>query len=80
VELKAGQATLLPIGSAQHFVFKGRPQTDRLVLSVRHSQATAQTRSDQPAYRMENKRGSSYLQLTPKGRSSRWQRPLCAPP
>ena len=68
VELKAGQSTLLPVQPNQHFVVKGRSATERLVLQVRHAMANTQTRSDQPAYRQENKTGSSYLQLMPKGR------------
>jgi sarcosine oxidase gamma subunit len=67
VELKAGQATVLPIGPNQHFVMKGRPATERLVLQVRHPKATSTTRSDQPAYRQETATGSSYLQLVRNG-------------
>lgn len=66
-EVKAGQATTLPVGPNLHFVMRGRPATERLVLQVRHAKATADTRSDQPAYRQDSGAGSSYLQLVPRG-------------
>lgn len=69
VEFKAQQTVTLPLQPGQFFMLGNRPAGERLVVVARHAKAgSAETRSDQPAYRQENSAGSSYLQLVPKGR------------
>lgn len=66
VQMKAGETIELPLGADEYFVLS-KPGNERLVVSVRHAKAVAQSRSDQPAYRQDGKSGSSYLQLVPLG-------------
>lgn len=67
VAMKAGETIELPVGANEYFVM-GQPAGERLVLSIRHPKALHDARSDQPAYRQDDRRGSSYLQLVPPGR------------
>ena len=67
VEVKSGKTVDLPIGEAQYFVLRGRPASERLLLSVRHAKAVGDARSTQAAYRSDGAQGSSYLQLVPAG-------------
>lgn len=66
VQVKAGETIELPVGAGEYFVM-ARPGVDRLVVSLRHHQATGAARSAQPAYRQDGKAASSYLQLVPRG-------------
>ena len=66
VQLNAGETVDLPLAAGDFFVM-GITVNERLLLSVRHAQATAEARSTQPAYRMDERGGSSYLQLVPRG-------------
>lgn len=45
-----------------------RPANERLVVSVRHPRALDAARSDQPTYRQDSNKGSSYLQLIAQGK------------
>ena len=66
VQMNAGETVDLPLESDRFFVM-GSKANERLVLSVRHPQATGQSRTSQPAYRQDGSAGSSYLQLAPQG-------------
>lgn len=66
VQLKAGETVDLPLG-ANEFFQMNRSTAGRLVVSVRHAKAQGDARSNQPAYRQDDKAGSSYLQLVPAG-------------
>lgn len=66
VQIKAGETIELPVGPNEYFVAT-RPNSERIVVSVRHPQALGDARSTQPAYRQDGRQGSSYLQLVPKG-------------
>jgi hypothetical protein len=63
---QAGETVELPIGGG-YFVMSGS-STERYVLSVRHPNAKGTERSDQPIYRQDGARGSSYVQLVPGGK------------
>lgn len=64
VHMRAGETVDLPLEHSQFLVMSGTP-TERLLLSVRHVQAREANRSQQPAYRMDGRDGSSFLQLAP---------------
>lgn len=66
VQLQAGETVDLPLGPTECFVMGNNP-AERLLLSVRHNQALGAARSTQPAYRIDDAIGSSYLQLAPQG-------------
>lgn len=67
VAIKAGQTVDLPLGADLFFSVDGRTPNERMVISVRHPKALKEAASDQPNYRQESQRGSSYLQLVPQG-------------
>jgi len=67
VAIKAGQTVDLPLGAELFFAVDGRTPDERMVISVRHAKAVQEAASDQPSYRQESARGSSYLQLVPSG-------------
>lgn len=67
VAIKAGQTVDLPLGIDLFFSVDGRTPNERMVISVRHPKAVQEAASDQPNYRQESQRGSSYLQLVPRG-------------
>lgn len=66
VQLKAGQTVELPLGANEYFL-PSRAANERLLVSVRHAKALAEARSEQPAYRLDGRNGSSYVQLQPRG-------------
>jgi hypothetical protein len=67
VQIKAGDSVDLPVEPNGYFVMD-RPANERLVVSVRHPNAQPGTTGDQPTYRQDAVRGSSYLQLVPTGK------------
>lgn len=67
VQIRAGETVDLPLGTNEYFLMN-RLANERLVLSVRHPQAVAGLRTEQPAYRQDGRGGSSYLQLVPRGK------------
>lgn len=66
VQMHAGETVDLPLEQGRFFVM-GPNANERLLLSVRHAAALGDVRTQQPAYRMDGKAGSSYLQLVPRG-------------
>jgi hypothetical protein len=67
VQVKAGETADLPLGAAEYFVFQQGTEHGAVV-SVRHPKALGEERSGQPAYRMDGRLGSDYLQLVPSKR------------
>lgn len=68
VHMHAGETVDLPLEQGRFFVM-GPDTRERLLLSVRHAAALGDVRTQQPAYRMDGKGGSSYLQLVPRGQA-----------
>ena len=68
VQMNAGETVELPLEQNRFFVM-GPNTRERLVLSVRHPAALGDVRTQQPAYRIDSKGGSSYLQLVPRGQA-----------
>jgi hypothetical protein len=66
VHMHAGETVDLPLEQGRFFVM-GPNANERLLLSVRHAAALGDVRTQQPAYRMDGRGGSSYLQLVPRG-------------
>ena len=66
VQIRAGETADLPVGQANYFVM---PRAQSLVLSVRHPKAIGEARNNQPAYRIDGRSGSDYLQLVPANRA-----------
>jgi hypothetical protein len=67
VQMNAGETADLPLNPSQYFVASANP-SERIVLSVRHPQATGELATNQPAYRQDGVLGSNYLQLVPHGK------------
>ena len=67
VQMNAGETADLPLNPSQYFVASANP-SERIVLSVRHPQATGELATNQPAYRQDGLLGSNYLQLVPHGK------------
>ena len=76
VQMNPGETVDLPLEPTQFFVMGG--QTDKLVLGVRHTRATDQARTDQPAYRQDVRSGSSFLQLVRPGRYPAFEQLIAA--
>lgn len=68
VHMHAGETVDLPLEQSRFFVMGPNAQ-ERLLLSVRHAAALGDARTQQPAYRIDGKGGSSYLQLVPRGQA-----------
>jgi hypothetical protein len=68
VHMNAGETVELPLEQGRFFVM-GPNVHERLLLSVRHAQALGDVRTQQPAYRIDGKSGSNYLQLVPRGQA-----------
>lgn len=68
VHMHAGETVDLPLEQGRFFVM-GPNTRERLLLSVRHAAALGDVRTQQPAYRIDGKGGSSYLQLVPRGQA-----------
>lgn len=66
VQSSAGETVELPVGGG-YFVMGNNPN-ERYVLTVRHPDAKGPARSEQPVYRQDGARSSSYLQLLPSGK------------
>ena len=66
VEMNAGVTVDLPLEPNRYFVM-GSTGGERLVLTVRHKEDLSDARNQQPAYRMDGRNGSSFLQLVPRG-------------
>lgn len=67
VKMRAGEMVQLPLSPAEYFTFDNQAGLDRLMLNVRHPQASGIQSNGQPVYRQDSAQGSTYMQLTPQG-------------
>lgn len=77
VLMHAGEVVDLPLGDAEFFSMNPAIN-ERLVVGVRHPAAQGATRSQQPAYRQDERSASAYLQLVPRGQWPAFEQQITA--